>query len=135
MADGPAVRERIRELLDGGADTPLRVDAAGAPDPAHLARLRAAMDAAAAAGDFRLATGLQDFLFAGVAHWFPSQAFPIQTESSRLSLCAAVEPKPSLTLEQAVGGETLVEKGDFFFNLGCFVVARLFDYQHLARLQ
>ena len=71
MADGPAVRERIRELLDGGADTPLRVDAAGAPDPAHLARLRAAMDAAAAAGDFRLATGLQDFLFAGVAHWFP----------------------------------------------------------------
>ena len=67
MAEGPAVRERIRELLDGGAGTPLRVDGAGVPDPAHLARLRAAMNAAAAGGDFRLATGLQDLLFAGLA--------------------------------------------------------------------
>jgi hypothetical protein len=110
VAEGPGVRERMRDLLDGGADSPLPVDDAGVPDPAYLARLRSAMDTAAAAGDFRLATGLQDLLF-------------------------AVEPKPALTLEEAVGGDTLEEKAAFFVKHGCIVVPRLFEDEHLARLQ
>ena len=110
IAEGPAVRERMRKLLDGGPDSPLPVDDDGVPDPAYLARLRSAMDDAARAGDFRLATGLQDLLF-------------------------AVEPRPPLTLEEAVGGVTLEEKAAFFVKHGCIVVPRLFEDGHLARLQ
>lgn len=111
VPEGEVVRERMRELLDGGANSPLPVDPeTGVPDAAYIERLKNAMEAAAAAGEFRLATGFQDLLF-------------------------AVEPKPPLTLDEAVGGETLQEKAAFFVKHGCIVVPRLFEGEHLARLQ
>ena len=111
MADGPAVRERMRALLDGGPASPLPVDpVTGTPDPAYIDRIKAAMRDAAEAGEYRLATGLQDLLF-------------------------AVEPKPPLSLEEAVGGTTPEEKGAFFVKHGCIVVPRLFEGERLARLQ
>jgi hypothetical protein len=67
------------------------------------------MHTAAAAGDYRLATGFQDFLF-------------------------AVEPKP-MSLEEATGGTTLAEKAAFFVKHGCIVVPRVFEGDRLARLQ
>ena len=64
------------------------------------------MHTAAAAGDYRLATGFQDFLF-------------------------AVEPK-SMSLEEATGGTTLAEKAAFFVKHGCIVVPQVFEGDRLA---
>ena len=108
--EGPNVRENVRRLLDGGGDSPLPVDlVTGAPDPSYIARIKVEMHAAAATADYRLATCLQDLLF-------------------------AVEPKP-MSLEQAVGGTTLEEKAAFFVKHGCIVVPRIFEGERLARLQ
>ena len=52
--EGADVRDRMLQLLDGGADSPLPVDpSTGVPDPAYLARIKAAMEGAAAVGDYR----------------------------------------------------------------------------------
>jgi hypothetical protein len=109
--EGRSVSDAMRRLLDGGVGHPLPVDpVTGLPDAAYIARIRASMLAAGASGDYRLATALQDLLF-------------------------AVEPRPLPSLEAAVGGTTAAEKASFFVRHGCIVVPRVFEGERLRRLQ
>eukprot|EP01052_Picozoa_sp_SAG31_P022028 SAG31_NODE_1733_length_7417_cov_1.994397_5_plen_151_part_00 len=90
VPEGIEVRSRMLELMDGT----LPVDPmTGIPDPAPLIRLRSAMADAAAAGQYKLALGLNQLLF-------------------------AVEPRPPVSLEECVGGNTMAEKAAFFDKHG-----------------
>ena len=75
---------------------PIPVDGTGTPDPAALAALRQAMHEAAAREDYQLAKGFSELLF-------------------------VAEPRPALSLEECVGGETAEEKAAFFVKHGCIV--------------
>jgi hypothetical protein len=104
-SDSDELRAALREHL------PIPVDKTGVPDDAALAALRHAMRDAAAREDYRLAMGFSELLF-------------------------VAEPRPvPLTLEECVGGDTAEEKARFFAKHGCIVVPRLFEGEHLARLQ
>ena len=109
-------RRVIAEPADLGAGLlPLQLapglDASGRlqPLPESLDRLRQAMHAAAAAGDFRLATALQDVLF-------------------------VAEPTAPLTVE-ACAPESPEECWDFFVENGFVCVRDLFGPEQLARIQ
>ena len=104
-SDSDELREALRAFL------PIPVDADGRPDPAALAAMRQAMHNAAVRQEYRLATGFSDLLF-------------------------VAEPRPvPLTLEDCVGGETAEEKARFFARHGVILVPRVFQGEHLARLQ